>query len=158
ELESARGMVDDLARHARLITADVDIRQKFADELGQSMSADPERDSCNRLREALRQFGLDPIDGPADEVARAVAASPIRDALLGRLSWWHYRTDALVKGSRPNPEGSAPPADAPVIPDRLERVIRSARQLSGGAYARWQGLLDRRDVPGLVAFAASPDG
>src|SRR5262249_24759004 len=42
--------------------------------------------------------------------------------------------------------------------DRLARVIRSARQLSGGAYTRWQHLLDRNDVPGLVAFAGSPEG
>jgi tetratricopeptide (TPR) repeat protein len=32
------------------------------------------------------------------------------------------------------------------------------RQKSGGACARWQELLDAHDVPGLVAFAASPDG
>ena len=50
-------------------------------------------DSSNRHREALRQFGLDPIDGPADEVARAVAASRIRDSLLGMLLVWHNKTD-----------------------------------------------------------------
>ena len=59
---------------------------------------------------------------------------------------------------RKNPGRSDLPADAPVVADRLGRVIRSARQHSGGAYARWQDLLDRGDVPGLVAFAASPDG
>jgi tetratricopeptide (TPR) repeat protein len=31
------------------------------------------------------------------------------------------------------------------------------RQKSGGAYARWQELLDRKDVPRLVAFSASPE-
>jgi tetratricopeptide (TPR) repeat protein len=36
-------------------------------------------------------------------------------------------------------------------------VVRSARRRCGGAYARWQDLLDRDDVPGLAAFAASPD-
>jgi hypothetical protein len=50
------------------------------------------------------------------------------------------------------------PADVAVLANRLGPVIRSARQLSGGAYARWQDLLDRGDVPGLLAFAASPDG
>src|SRR5262249_1957998 len=49
------------------------------------------------------------------------------------------------------------PADAPVISERRGRVIRSARQLAGGVYARWQDLLDRNDVPGLVTFAGSPD-
>ena len=37
------------------------------------------------------------------------------------------------------------------------QVTRLIRQKSGGAYARWQELLDAHDVPGLVAFAASPD-
>src|SRR5262249_51220174 len=46
----------------------------------------------------------------------------------------------------------------PVTAKRLERVVRSARRRSGGAYVRWQDLLDRNDVPGLAAFAASPDG
>ena len=36
-------------------------------------------------------------------------------------------------------------------------MVRAVRQLCGGAYARWQDLLDRKDDPGLVAFAASPD-
>jgi tetratricopeptide (TPR) repeat protein len=66
---------------------------------------------------------------------------------------WHTRAVRFMQYRDPEL-----PADASVIPDRLERVIRSARQLSGGTYARWQDLLDRHDVPGLVAFAASPDG
>jgi tetratricopeptide (TPR) repeat protein len=45
----------------------------------------------------------------------------------------------------------------PAVRDRLGRVVGAARQLCGGAYARWQTLLDGNDVPGLVAFAASPD-
>jgi tetratricopeptide (TPR) repeat protein len=49
------------------------------------------------------------------------------------------------------------PAANAVVTERLGRAIRSARQLCGGAYARWQDLLDRNDVPGLVAFAASPE-
>src|SRR5262249_47308880 len=127
-------------------------RQKFANELNQ----DTTWDSLNRHREALRQFGLDPIDSPADEVARTVAASRIRDPLLGMLLVWHTRAVRFMQFG--DPERSDLPADASIIPARLEQVIRSARQLSGGAYARWQGLLDRHDVPGLVAFAASPDG
>ena len=39
--------------------------------------------------------------------------------------------------------------------DRLELLIRAARQQCGGPYALWQDLIDRKDVPGLVAFASS---
>ena len=63
--------------------------------------------------------------------------------------------------TRSAPEESRPlrrPRRRPGHRGPAGRVIRSARQLSGGAYARWQDLLDRHDVPGLVAFAASPDG
>ena len=49
-------------------------------------------------------------------------------------------------------------ATTSVTKDRLEQVIGAARRLSGGPYARWQDLLDREDVAGLVAFASSPDG
>jgi tetratricopeptide (TPR) repeat protein len=154
ELESTRRAVDEVARHTRLITTQAASSERFADQLGQNTFLD----SYNRLGEPLRQFGLDPIDGPADEVARAVADSRIRDSLLGVLLEWHHKVHSLAVPLRQDPGRTDLPADAPVISDRLERVIRSARQLSGGAYARWQGLLDRHDVPGLVAFAASPDG
>ena len=49
------------------------------------------------------------------------------------------------------------PGGDPVLAERLMRVIRSTRQICGGAYARWQDLLDHNDTPGLLAFAASPD-
>jgi tetratricopeptide (TPR) repeat protein len=62
-----------------------------------------------------------------------------------------------VEALRRNPGRADIPADVPVITDRIGSVIRSARQLSGGAYARWQDLLDRKDVSGLVDFAGSPD-
>ena len=55
------------------------------------------------------------------------------------LEWQFHGTDAGMK-------------------NRLGQVIGAARRLAGGAYARWQDLLDRKDVSGLVAFAASPDG
>jgi tetratricopeptide (TPR) repeat protein len=155
ELESTRRTVDDLARHTRLTTAAADNSRRFANELGGS--GNPFQ-GLIRSREIFRQFGLDPIDGPADEVARAIAASRIRDALLGELLRWHLHVKRLAPLIKRNPDDPDLPADAPVLADRLGRVIRSARQLSGGAYARWQGLLDRHDVPGLIAFAASPDG
>jgi tetratricopeptide (TPR) repeat protein len=151
ELAATRRIVDELARHTRLITTDAANEEKIADEFSRTSAWD----LGSLSREPLRQFGLDPINGPADEVARAIAASRIRDTLLGMLLKWHLRTFAYAKF---HPERSDHAADTSVISDRLERVIRSARQLSGGAYARWQDLLDRHDVPALVAFAASPDG
>jgi tetratricopeptide (TPR) repeat protein len=41
--------------------------------------------------------------------------------------------------------------------ERLGQVIGAARRLSGGAYARWQDRLDRKDVTGLVALSRSSD-
>jgi tetratricopeptide (TPR) repeat protein len=41
--------------------------------------------------------------------------------------------------------------------ERLAMVARAVRLHLGGPYARWQGLLDRNDVPGLVAFAGTPE-
>jgi tetratricopeptide (TPR) repeat protein len=157
ELESTRRAVDDLARHTRLIVAISDSGRRFADGRG-GMDWKAQAALCRRFREALQQFGLDPIDGPADEVARAIASSRIRDALLGVLLEWKMHATLLAESLRRYPGRSDLPADAPVLADRLGRVTRSARQLSGGAYARWQELLDRHDVPGLVAFADSPDG
>src|SRR5262249_6730855 len=88
----------------------------------------------------------------------AIAASRIRDALFGVLREWLNSATLYAEMFRTFPGRSDLPADAPVVADRLGPVIRSARQLSGGAYARWRDLLDRDDVPGLRAFAASPDG
>jgi serine/threonine protein kinase/tetratricopeptide (TPR) repeat protein len=156
ELADARRVVDDLARHARLISAEAANLQKVAEELGARVAGNPIWDSCRRTRTALRDFGLDPIDGPADEVAGAVADSRIRDALLGMLLRWQLHATQMSERRQTNPQRSDVPADAPRIRDRLGRVVRSARQRCGGAYARWQDLLDRGDVPGLVAFAASP--
>jgi serine/threonine protein kinase/tetratricopeptide (TPR) repeat protein len=158
ELASARRAVDELARHHRLIAAHEDNRQKFADELTGNNALEARAGLCIRQAEALRQFGLDPVDGPADEVARAVAASRLRDALLGMLLEWHGHAAALSE-ARPKNPGRIPdsPAVDDAVDDRLWQVARSARRLCGGAYARWQDLLDRDDVPGLVDFAASPD-
>jgi tetratricopeptide (TPR) repeat protein len=149
ELESTRRAVDDLVRHTRLITfVAAGERQSAIDE-----GADSARASYFRPREALRRFGLDPIDGDPDEVARTVAASRIRDVLLGVLLEWHDDALEMVLSRRTDY-----PADAAAVRDRLARVIRAARLRCGGAYARWQDLLDRKDVPGLISFAASQDG
>ncbi len=159
ELASARRAVDDLTRHTRLIAAHAANRMKYANEYGYLKGSDfqsyykPVTDLCNRHDAALRQFGLDPIEGDVDEVARAVTASRIREFLLGMLAEWHSHATKLSARQVPVPRSGNPLAR-----DRLARVIRSSRQFSGGAYARWQDLLDRSDVPGLVAFAASPEG
>jgi hypothetical protein len=156
ELDVTRRSVDDLPRHARLITAIADNSRRRIVTSGPI--SDTWTDLSRRSREVLRQLGLDPIDGRADEVARAIAASRIRDAVLGELLGWHSGATFQAEGFRKESGRSDLLADATVVVDRLAPVIRSVRQLSGGAYARWQDLLDRDDVPGLLAFAASPDG
>ena len=133
ELAAARRAVDDLARHTRLITADdrqpAEIRRRtHRAECGQG-----EGGLVQSSREALRQFGLDPIDGPADEVARAVAASRIRDALLGMLLEWHDHADRLsergrrprspIARRRPGRQGPAR-AGGPLRPAALRRGVR----------------------------------
>ena len=139
ELTSTRREVDELARHTALINAwDANTQKGAEDATGDSWREAEDRFTA-RCHEAFREFGLDPVHAPADEVAKAVAFSPLRDVLLGMLLDWHWHSYG---------------EDRPC----LWRVIRSARQLSGGAYARWQELLDAKDVPGLVAFAASPEG
>jgi serine/threonine protein kinase/tetratricopeptide (TPR) repeat protein len=148
ELASTRQVVDELARHTRLITAGDRNRQQYADELTYPDHNKARARLCDRHGEALSQFGLDPINHPPDEVARSVATSRIRDPFLGILLEWHEYARTPLRSDQ----------GAPVVKDRLGQVIRSARRLSGGAYARWQNLLDRNDVPGLVAFAASADG
>jgi tetratricopeptide (TPR) repeat protein len=157
ELAAARLVVENLERHARLITAEDGVRKKFADSTGahviKAMS-----DAGIRRHEALRQYGLDPINDPLDEIARAIAASRIRDTILGMLSEWHHHATVQMEVRRKYPDRIDVPAAPPGVRDRLWQVIRAARQHCGGAYARWQDLLDRNDVSGLVDFANSPDG
>jgi tetratricopeptide (TPR) repeat protein len=99
-----------------------------------------EADLCTRQREAFVEFGLDPLAGPVEEAAQTVARSRLREPLLGfLLEWQLHAEDSSTKS-------------------RLGQVIGGARRLSGGNYARWQDLLDRKDVTGLVAFATSPGG
>src|SRR5205085_6883750 len=88
-----------------------------------------------RMAEALNKFGLDPLHDPVDEVAEAIVSSRFRDILLDRFLGWHWH----------------------VHHERLAQLTRLVRQKSGGPHARWQELLDARDVPGMVAFATSPD-
>jgi serine/threonine protein kinase/tetratricopeptide (TPR) repeat protein len=171
ELAAARREVDELARHTRLVTSCVANQRKFAEDLNSGGGDLLTRGRfARRHREALRQFGLDVVGGDADEVARSIAASRLRDPLLGMLLEWQVHEVAALnlwrkyqKQEKQLPERirqklRTMPVPDPLVKDRLEQVIRSSRRLCGGAYARWQDLLDRKDVPGLVAFAASPDG
>ncbi|MGH7134140.1 MAG: tetratricopeptide repeat protein, partial [Pirellulales bacterium] len=136
DLASAHRELDELSRHTRLVQDLSRIAHQYADaSTGQGWS-EPDRLLDRRMEEALRKFGLDPLHDPADEVADTIVSSRFRDILLYALRGWHWH----------------------VRKDRLEQVIRLACQKSGGIYARCQQLHDAKDVPGMVAFAASPEG
>jgi tetratricopeptide (TPR) repeat protein len=159
DIASARQSVDELARHTRLITANAANMHQFADELNGQNATRAMTDACRRGAEALRQFGVDPDNGSPDDIARTIVSSRIRDPILGMLLWWHYHIDLMLQWQQAK---SAPKSDQvrpdPALRDRLWQVIRAAPHLCGGALATWQDLMDRNDVPGLVAFAASPEG
>jgi serine/threonine protein kinase/tetratricopeptide (TPR) repeat protein len=138
-MNAAHQDVEDLARHTRILVAGTANLWRFADEHNGQEVWRAEADLCARQRQAFAQFGLDPLAEPAEETARMIAGSRIRDPLLGFLLEWQLHS-----------------AD-PATKKRLGQVVGAAKRLSGRAYARWQDLLDRKDVTGLVAFAASPD-
>jgi eukaryotic-like serine/threonine-protein kinase len=135
DLASAHREIEELSRHTRLIQDLTAINHQFADEsTGQGWS-EPMRYLASRMAEALRKFGLDPLHDPVDEVVNTVVSSRFRDVLLDALQAWHFHFGG----------------------DRLGQVTRLIRQKSGGAYAGWQKLHDAKDVPGLLALAASPE-
>jgi len=140
DLVSTRREVNELARYTRLIQALTENAHKVAQEVTGEGWWEAGARLALRHREAFRDFGLDPLREPVDEVARAITSSRLRDVLLGALLDWHWHNGDQQQRQR------------------LWRVIRSARQQSGEAYVRWQKLLDDKDVRGLMAFAASPDG
>jgi tetratricopeptide (TPR) repeat protein len=158
-LADARREVDELARHTRLITTAAANQRKFAEDLNTHGEFNPRALLANRQREAVREFGLDPVRGEVDEVAGAIAASRLRDAILGILLEWHVHAEATWKLRQTAPDlVPDDPAADPAVKDGLIRVVGAARRRCGGAYARWQDLLDKTDVPGLVEFATSPEG
>jgi serine/threonine-protein kinase len=137
DLDAAHHEVDELLRHNRLIQDLSATSHKFAELSTSSRDwSAPMRDYYPRIERALRDFGLDPLHDPVDGVANTIVSSRFRDVLLEAIRGWDWHGG----------------------PDRLGEIARLVRQKSGGAYARWQALLDAKDVPGLVAFAASPDG
>jgi tetratricopeptide (TPR) repeat protein len=135
DLALAHQEFDELSRHTRLIQALSALSHKFAEEATGHGWSEPMQHLAPRTTEALTEFGLDPLHDPVEEVANTIVSSRFRDVLLEALRSWHWHRG----------------------PNRLGQIVRLVRQKSGGAYARWQELLDAGDVPGLVAFAASPD-
>lgn len=133
DLFAARTEVDEVVRHTRLLQSIRTHSYQFADEsTGQGWS-EPVREYTPRIVGYLTEFGLDPINGSVDEIAEAIATSRSRDDLIHAIQGWHFHCGG----------------------DRLARIVRLARLKSGGAYARWQELLDSNDVSGLVRFAQS---
>jgi tetratricopeptide (TPR) repeat protein len=136
DLALAHREIEELSRHTRLILSlDAIGHQYAADATGQDWS-ESQRQFARRMPEALREFGLDPLHDPVEQVAGAITSSRLRDFLLEVFLGWHWH----------------------VRDERLGQVIRLVRQKIGGTHAHWQELLDTRDVPGLVAFAASAEG
>jgi serine/threonine-protein kinase len=135
DLASAHRELDELARHTRLLQDLNAIGQKYAEEASGQSWEESNRRLSPRMAEALKRFGLDPLNDPVDEVVDAIVSSRFRDILLNTLFGWDWHCHEA----------------------HLGQVVRRVRQTRGGAYARWQELLDANDVPGLVAFASSPD-
>jgi tetratricopeptide (TPR) repeat protein len=139
-LNFARRDVDELARHTRLLVAGTNSLWQFADDFNAGDVRRAGADFCSRQQQIIARFGLDPLAEPVEQAARKVADCRVRGPLLAfLLDWRSLAADAAVK-------------------NRLGEVVRAARRTAGGAYARWQELLDLKDGAGLVAFAMSPDG
>jgi serine/threonine protein kinase len=158
DLVSAHQAVDELSRHTRLITAIESNAHKYADEHGGDQNQYKAGVHLSASsRQAMKEFGLDPIEDERDRTVQAIANSRIRDALLGMLLGWQSAAAELARMRKALPQRPEFSADAVKVSDRLDLVVRATRQQCGGPYARWQDLLDRKDVPGLVAFASSTD-
>ena len=175
ELAAARHDVDELARHSKLVTDCLSNQRKFAEDLNSRQGLYPIRlRLAQRHRKALLEFGLDVVGNNLDTVARAITASRLRDAILGMIQEWHVHEISLhtmwpqVQDIIRQREAAGLPASEfvdvksmpspdPAIKERLDQVLRASRRLCGGAYARWQDLLDQKDGQALAAFAATPE-
>lgn len=135
----------DLSRHTRLITAEQGNLLRFDEDHDGDSGTKVIPEKFSRTAENLRLFGLDSINGPVDEVARAIASRRIRDTLLGFLWTWHNKLAYFISLWEKGRLGGRPiPGFDPAVRDRLAEVVRNARQLCGGKYARWQDLVDRK--------------
>jgi hypothetical protein len=94
---------------------------------------------AHRQREAFVRFRPSTRSRePAEEGARNCHFQPTpRCPPRHALEWWYRTADAGAKG-------------------RLRQVVSAIRRLSGGAYARWQDLLDRKRRQGVGRFRRFP--
>jgi serine/threonine-protein kinase len=139
EIDNIRMSLDDLLRHTRLVADHEWAEQQLARWDDDQQGGGEVGTHVRREKAEVLRFGLDPLHAPEDQVAREIASDRLRDTLLGIFSTWQsHVTD-------------------PVTKDRLGRVIRATRLKCGGAYARWQNLLDQNDMKGLATFSASPE-
>jgi serine/threonine-protein kinase len=137
ELAVVRTVVADLDRHARLfVAADEALRAHDIGVTGRPASVA----TTGRLRTAFRAFGWDPVRTPAETIAAEIAASRVRNKVLGFLSDWAFQSGR-----------------DPAARDKIRAVIRAARLRSGGVLADWQRVTDGGDPDGLARFAARPD-
>jgi hypothetical protein len=116
ELVTVRGAADDLDRHTRLfVAADLALRSHG---LGSEDYRAAAVTTTSRFEDAFRQFGWDPLQTPAADIAAEIAASRVRTKLLGFLCDWERQSgwDKAVQ-------------------DHIREIIRSARLQSGG-YSR----------------------
>ncbi len=160
ELTAARQAVDELARHTRLVRDCIASQDTFANSLDGDNGLSGRAELCKRHGAAFARFGLDPLKGSTAEIARTVATSRLRDTVLGLLQEWYCHAAYLSALQKSHPDIDIVrtiPEAGPLASDGIYQVVRSARELAGGAYARWQDLVDRKDVPGLVAFAGTPE-
>jgi eukaryotic-like serine/threonine-protein kinase len=134
ELDAVRKAAEDLDRHTRLfVAADLALRSHDIGSEGR-----PAGDRTTRLlADAFREFGWDPVHTPAAKIAAEIAASRVRNKVLGFLCDWEFQ-------SAPNP----------VVQGKVREVIRTARLRSGGLLAQWQRVSDAGDPSRLVEFAA----
>jgi tetratricopeptide (TPR) repeat protein len=135
-LDAVRTKVGNIDRHTRLLVS--------ADAIVTSPPFGTERlpghgKAVERMRQAFADFGWDAKTVPPETIAEQVVACRVRDKVLGFvMEWGLNETDQALK-------------------ERVLTVIRRARLKAGGRLARWQEIMDRKDVLALVAFSKDPE-
>lgn len=140
-VHAARQAAGDLDRHARLLAAGEQALQEYAVLVNGKWDRPRLR---QRLADAFREFGWDVANEPPARLADRVAASRVRDKVLGLLCDWSFQANVREGGD-------------PAERDRTADVIRLVRQQAGGLLAQWQDVRDREDRDGLIRLAADPD-